>query len=157
MRRVLLLSAVCLGVYGCGGQPTGSTLPDAKLHIMRMARLYQQYSMQAAAKSQQRNENGFKQFLSTVGKESLEGLQANTGLDLLVSPRDKEPYVINWNAPSMMEGMKAMSKGGAAGGPIGTAWVAHEKTGVDGKRYVATAYGDAVEVDDEGFRKMVPQ
>lgn len=63
---------------------------------------------------------------------------------MFVSPRDNQPYVVTY--------------GTLAGppGPGGAPVVAHEKTGVEGRRFVASALGAVEDVDEARFRAMVP-
>jgi hypothetical protein len=63
---------------------------------------------------------------------------------LFVSSRDNKPYVVIYGT----------MPGGQ--GPGGAPVVAYEKEGVKGKRFVASALGAVVEVEEAEFRKMVP-
>ena len=64
---------------------------------------------------------------------------------LLISPRDNKPYVITYGTMSTNQG------------PGGVPVVAYEMDGLKGKRFVASALGGVVEVDEAEFRKMIPE
>jgi hypothetical protein len=63
---------------------------------------------------------------------------------MFISPRDNQPYVVIYGTLS------------GPPGPGGAPVIAHEKTGVEGKRFVASALGAVEEVDEARFRGMVP-
>ncbi|MFN0022037.1 MAG: hypothetical protein ACKVP0_27630 [Pirellulaceae bacterium] len=92
------------------------------------------------------SEAEFKAFLKeTKNADRLKETFKITDIDkLLISPRDNKPYVINFGT---MSGNL---------GPGGLPVVAYEKEGLKGKRFVASALGGVVEVDEAEFRKMIP-
>jgi hypothetical protein len=63
---------------------------------------------------------------------------------MFVSPRDHQPYAVIYGSLPRLPG------------PGGAPVVAHEKTGIEGKRFVASALGAVEEVDETKFRGMVP-
>ncbi len=91
------------------------------------------------------NEEGFRQHLQNTW-ENLKNFHQLTSVDdLLISNRDKQPYVILYGD---VTGPK---------GPAGMPVVAYEKTGVNGKRFVASSLGAIEEVDEKRFQELVPQ
>jgi hypothetical protein len=90
------------------------------------------------------NEAEFKTFLQSLSPDSLKSFNVPDVESLLVSTRDKKPYVIRYG--------KVTGPAGPGGMPV----VAYEQEGVDGKRYVATMVGAVEEVDEGRFRELVP-
>lgn len=90
------------------------------------------------------DEAEFKAFLKKVDPERLKSFQVTDVDSMFISTRDKQPYVVRYG--------KVEGPAGPAGLPV----VAYEQTGVGGKRYVASSVGAIQEVDEETFRKMVP-
>jgi hypothetical protein len=83
-------------------------------------------------------EKGFKSFLAGLSEQKRGDLQIGSTETLLVSPRDRQPFVIDYTIST-------------TGGAAPAAW---ERTGVDGRRYVVFLDARVDEVDDEAFRKM---
>jgi hypothetical protein len=90
------------------------------------------------------NEEEFKAYLKTVSPEALKSFNVTDAESLLVSTRDKKPYVIRYG--------KVTGPAGPGGMPV----FAYEQEGVGGKRYIATLVGAVEEVDDARFRELVP-
>jgi hypothetical protein len=90
------------------------------------------------------DEAEFKAFLRKVDPERLKSFQVEDVDSMFISSRDNQPYVVRYG--------KLEGSAGPAGQPV----VAYEQTGVGGKRFVASAIGAIEEVDEETFRKMVP-
>ncbi len=156
MFRKLGSASLILGVFlfiaGCGSSSGPTAIDESGKHIFRAQLLHQRFPMMNKGRSAKSVED-LKTFLNNLKKEDL----ANMGIDdpatALVSPRDNQPYVFNWSAPSHMDMMSAKGKPtGGAGGPI---WIVHEQTGQGGKRYVAVSMGQIYLLDDDGFRRMV--
>jgi hypothetical protein len=150
-RRMLgFLLGAALSLTGCGGGggEVDTVFEEGHQRMALAARLHQQFAMANRMRAP-RNEEELKKFLKTLKKEQLEEMGVADAAQLLISPRDNEPYVFNWSAPGMAE-MK-MNKGGAGG----FHWIAHEKTGVGGKRYIALNMGQIRLVDEENFRYFV--
>lgn len=75
-------------------------------------------------------------------KEFIRKADSNVNVDdIFVSPRDREPYVVQYKSGSNMLGPDAIT--------------VHEKTGVDGKRMVGFATGQVRIVDDAEFQKLM--
>jgi hypothetical protein len=68
---------------------------------------------------------------------------------LFVSPRDNEPYVINW-------GIRAQGVQKAPGEAPVPPIIIYEKTGADGTRYVANGWMSVRQLSDSEFAQEVP-
>jgi hypothetical protein len=90
------------------------------------------------------SEAEFKTYLKSLPPESLQSFNVTDMESLLVSTRDKKPYVIRYGKPS------------GPAGPGGMPVIAYEQEGVEGKRYIATMVGAVEEVDEARFRELVP-
>jgi hypothetical protein len=84
---------------------------------------------------------GFKEFVATLSPHRKESFGVTDTQELFVSPRDGEPFAINYDQPS-------------SGGHVPAIW---EQTGVNDKRYVLYADGNVEEVDEETFSKIKPK
>lgn len=90
------------------------------------------------------SEEEFKTYLKTIRPEALKSLNVTDIESLLISSRDKKPYVIRYG--------KVQGPAGPGGMPV----FAYEQDGIDGRRYVATSVGAVAEVDETKFRELVP-
>ena len=79
----------------------------------------------------------FIQENSTLGAEEVD--------KLFVSSRDNEPFVVFYNL--------RLTAPNAKGGPA----IAHEKTGVNGKRLVALPTTQVIEADENRLAELVPK
>lgn len=104
--------------------------------------------------------NAYKMAERTNGKppQSVEEIQthlkARKTEDVLVSPNDKEPFVILWGTKvelSPQEMMELSKKSGK--GPMTFPIFAYEQKGSGGKRYVLYIMGEAKQLTDEEFKK----
>lgn len=86
------------------------------------------------------NEEGLKAFVATLAPHRKETFGITDTQEIFVSPRDGQPFVINYDMPSS--------------GHVLAIW---EQTGTDGKRYVVYADGNVEEVDEETFSKIKPK
>jgi len=87
------------------------------------------------------DEADFKKILAEAGDSILRRAGVRTVDELLVSPRDSQPFVIAYGkqAPALLD------KG----------IVAHERTGVAGRRLVAYSLGYVSEVDEATFGSLL--
>lgn len=138
----LCLALPCLPLVGCGG-PSEVRNPQAKVesHLQTLSVLFMQYTSENKGQSPP-DEATFKKYVNGLPPERLMGKTAD---ELFISPRDSQPYVVFYGVKMGMPG---------AGPP---AVVAYEKTGVLGKRYIATALGGVEEVDEAKFQQLVPK
>jgi hypothetical protein len=86
----------------------------------------------------------FKAYIEASGKPILEANKISDVESLFTSSRDHQPYVILYGPLT------------GPPGPAGQPVFAYEKVGVNGKRYVASSLGAVEEVDEAGFKKVVP-
>jgi hypothetical protein len=140
---VLMSAVVLVPLAGCsgggGGEDTNPSSPESQ-HIMQAAGLVGAYK--SAHKGQApANTEALKTWAQGVPKE-LEKMNITNLDDVLVSPRDKEPYQI---APAP-KGMRAM-------GPPRI--VVYEKTGVRGKHKVASGMGTVDELDTKTLNSLL--
>lgn len=130
---LLLCASLSVLSIGCSAPaPEVSEEQDGTMRALAMA--YGQYVSQNRGRPP-KDEKRLRKFvedkqhiLDTFGVESID--------DMFVSPRDNEPYVVNY-------GKKARV-------------VAYEKVGVDGKRMIAEDLGVVREVDEAEFAELVP-
>jgi hypothetical protein len=123
---------------GCNSTSNSTSGDDGEPHITRLAAQYFLY-MNAHQGTAPPSEEAFKQFVAERAEAASASAGANTVDALFVSPRDHQPYVVLY---------------GADVGPEGV--VAYERSGVDGRRFVAYRAGFAREVDQAELRKIVP-
>ena len=129
----LLLATLSVLSVGCSeAAPEVSKEQDGSMRALAMA--YGQYVSQNRGRPP-KDEKRLRTFvedkqhiLDTFGVETIDAM--------FVSPRDNEPYVVNY-------GKKARV-------------VAYEKVGVDGKRMIAEDLGVVREVDEAEFSELVP-
>jgi hypothetical protein len=126
----------CL-LTGCGQKIEPQPLPAAEAVIRKLGSLYHDFG--ATQHKKPANMEELKAWAKKLPKTRLADLGIEDVEAIFVSPRDNQPYVL------------------VHGGPAGP-WqvVAHEKTGKDGKRYVVTAMGSALEIEDAAFKQNMP-
>jgi hypothetical protein len=124
--------SVLLGA-GCGGKSSASSQPQTS-HVRALTGLYS--GATAKLGHLPRNEQEFKSTVKTLPM-SLEKLRVASVDELFQSERDNQPLEV------------------AYGKPKGRDIVVHEKTGVDGKRFVGHMVGMVEEMDEEAFQKAV--
>jgi hypothetical protein len=133
------LAAVALAT-GCGNP---AKVAQESSNLKPLAVLYGQFIGQHQGKPPA-DEAEFKAFLKKLDPERLKSFQVADVDSMFISSRDNQPYIVRYG--------KLQGSAGPAAQPV----VAYEQTGVDGKRYVASSIGAIQEVDEETFRKMVP-
>ena len=142
---VLGSSAVWLAVLiGCQSASSDKS-EDTPTRLQTLHGLLTMYIMEVQTTQGERpsspsrpNAEGFKEWVTTLPPNRIGDIEAQK---LLVSPRDEEPFVINYDMAS-------------TGGHEPAIW---ERTGVNGKRYVIYADGNVEEVDEETFTKIKPK
>ena len=75
--------------------------------------------------------------MTSSGDEVLAWFDVDDPGKLLVSPRDNQPYEIYY------------------GGSRASHWIAHEKVGVDGKRWAVDQNGILQEMDEVAIREVI--
>jgi hypothetical protein len=129
---------------GCSG-PQNASKPLEESSIKPLAMYYGRSRSQNMGQPPA-DEQAFRKYLATMSAEDLKK-DFNVGSidELFISKRDNQPYVI-------MYGTNNNPPTGPGSQPV----VAYEKTGVGGKRYVATELGGVEEVDEARFKQLVP-
>ena len=143
--RFLVAQTLCLALValvGCSSRPEPP--PPAEVHLKALAVFFGRYLGQHRGQSP-RDEKELKEFINTMPADDLKSLGVESVDAVFVSPRDNQPYVVKYGEPVGMPG------------PQGFPVVAHEQTGVGGKRYVAFAMGDVQLVDEERFKQLSSQ
>lgn len=139
---MMALALLC-AIAGCGN-PGRTNKQEEESSLKPLAKFYGDFVNQHRGKPPA-DEDEFKTFLKEASNTNL--LKAEfqiTDIDkLFISPRDNQPYVIYYKTISQSQG------------PGGAPVVAYEKTGVNGKRFVASVLGGVVQLDDSAFSSMV--
>jgi len=149
VRKLLSLKTTCAALLLCavsGCYDRGrSNKAEQESPLKPIAIFYGDFLNQHQGKPPA-SEAEFKAFLKEAkNADRLKESFKITDIDkLLISPRDNQPYVIAYGTMS--------SSQGPGGAPV----VVYEKEGLKGKRFVASALGGVVEVDEAEFRKMIP-
>ena len=138
---VCLCSLVWVALAGCESR---RKVPEEETRLTKLARLYGHYE-RTKRKGPPPNVEALKQFGKSLSADDLKSVGLESGdLDqIFVSSRDNEPFVY-----------RPPSKGAV---PLPNAVVFYEKTGKDGKRYVAYPMGKVEEVDEAKFKELVPE
>ncbi len=141
--RLMMALALLCAIAGCGN-PGRTNKQEEESSLKPLAKFYGDFVNQHRGKPPA-DEDEFKTFLKEASNTNL--LKAEfqiTDIDkLFISPRDNQPYVIYYKTISQSQG------------PGGAPVVAYEKTGVNGKRFVASVLGGVVQLDDSAFSSMV--
>ena len=127
---------------GCSSSGPPKIEQTAESNLKNIYVLFGQYSGKNQGKAPP-DEATFKAFVQKLEPERLEEMAVPSADSLFISPRDKEPFTLYYNRQSTMPGV------GQAG------ILAHEKTGVDGKRWVLLTTGEIEEVDQSRFDELV--
>jgi hypothetical protein len=138
MRPVFLVLAPLVFVAGC----SSSSQPPARKHIADLGNFLGQYAASNANKAPPSDE-AFKKFLTDTRKKSDHD-------DVLVSPTDKEPYVIRYGISYQP---KLGKEGNLPPSQLPKIVAAHEKTGAEGKIWVTYAGGLFEQIDAASLPK----
>jgi hypothetical protein len=123
-------------VIGCGEQGNGQELPESNLRLVAV--LYSQY-LSAHGGEAPADAVDFRAFVESLGPGVLQRAGLSGIDDLLVSPRNGEPFAIKYE-----DGDWALD--GA---------IAYEQEGSDGTRYMATDLGSVSEITEAQFQKRM--
>ncbi len=142
-RRLLGPAALlCALALGCGGGGTGTSDPEAKLRLERLLEVYQTFASRQPQGKGPPDEQALKDFVKKLPREEQDRLKVGDDVEaaLLTSPRDGQKFEVRY---------------GLALDPAAeTRAVAWEKTGKNGKRYVALSMGYVEEYEEEGFQAL---
>jgi hypothetical protein len=137
--RACALIALAPLFAGCSPRPSRTELPDAERHILRFSSLYGEF--QGTHGRPPKSMDELKTWLKSQPKARLTRYNAEDVDQAVVSPRDKEPYVLI--DPKLVQ----QAPGGMA------RVIAHEKTGVGGKKMTVSRMGGAQEMTDEEIQQ----
>lgn len=140
---LLLVELPVLALVGCGA-PSEVPQEEPVVHLKALAVLYGRYVGSHRGQSPP-SEAEFKKFIQSLPKTELETLKVADVDSLFISPRDNQPYQVQYNIP--------LPPPGPQGAPV----VAYEQTGSGGERYVATSLGDVQLVDEAKFQEVAPK
>ena len=138
---LLWLPLVCLACCGCGGSRAAESPGSGKAVLDEVNRAYVGH-LRTNRYRAPADEQEFKTILKQAGDAALKRAGVGTVEQLLVSPRDSQPFVIKY--------------GKDAGRLLERGVVAYEKTGVAGRRLVGFDLGFVKEVDEKEFKELLP-
>jgi hypothetical protein len=144
-RICTVVLSLVVGLIGCGSRLPTDTAEGKNLRALAI--FYGRFIGSHKGRSPA-NEAEFKKFILSLPapeREALGVADPNNIDTLFTSPRDGQPYVIRYK----------QSSSGLVGGQATV--FAYEKTGKNGKRYVATSVGNVEEVDEQRFKQLVPE
>jgi hypothetical protein len=118
-------------LMGCSDDKKTSEVTKDEVAIKNVGLAYLDASN--ALKRGPANPNELKPYLKKYGDPD----------QLLISPNDGQPYEIAWGIMPLRPSQAAQSK----------RFLAHEKTGKDGKRYALDFRGNVLHLSDEEFAK----
>jgi hypothetical protein len=134
-RRVPLgLTALLVGLTGCGSGPKVVPLTDSEKKLTFIALAYNEAHSKLGHAP--KNAEEIKPFLKEFGDAD----------ELLVSPNDRQPYVVVWGADP--------SRGGPTDYRGMWQIIAYEQKGAGGKRAVTDIRGRPLTVPEEDFPKL---
>jgi len=141
---VWLFLLACVAITGCGG---GRKVPEEENRLTKLARLYGR--SQSKFRGPPPSVDALKEFARSLDADGLKsiGLESSDLDQIFVSSRDNEPFV--YRKPAKGVGMP----GPGASSEV----VFYEKTGKNGKRYVAYVTAKVEEVDEAKFKQLVPE
>ena len=135
-----IASLICLVFLGCGSSKIEQR--PVEVSLQKLVVLYGQYLGRHRGDTPA-DEAEFRKFIDELSETERTSRGLNDVEALFSSPRDKQRYVVRY--------------GGKIGapGPHGAPWIAHEKEGQGGKRYVGFATGQMDEVDERRFQEIL--
>jgi hypothetical protein len=138
LRGLLAVLLTCVAVVGCSSGR--KEIPPEETRIKNLLTLRGQYVQRNKGKVPP-NVEVLKQFAKTLSAEELKarGIEGDVA-ETFISPRDNEPFVYR-------------PKDGTTPNLV----VFYEKTGKDGKRWVAYATQNVELIDEARFKELVPE
>lgn len=140
LRCLVVVLFVGTSLNGCSS--TKSQPAPVENSLQTLSVLYGQYLGAHRGKSPD-NETEFRKYIESLSDTDRQNRGISDISQIFLSPRDGQAYVVQY-------GVKM-----GPPGPDGAPWVAHEKDGQGGKRFVAFVTGQIEEVDESRFWKIV--
>lgn len=137
---IIFVCTLCCLQTSCTSGPTAP--PEGEAHLGKLARAYGMYQAKHRGQTPP-SEAKFKEFLKN-NKEIRTNFKIDDVNALFISPRDKQPYVVKYGLRST-----------AIINPKLPPLIAYEKTGVNGKHYVAYGTTEVTEVDEARLKELV--
>jgi hypothetical protein len=136
------LSSACFAAFaGCGRSQATAPLGHAGSVLGELTKAYAGH-LRASGFKPLADEAELKTILAKAGDGVLKRAGVRSIDDMLVSPRDSQPFVIAY--------------GKAARRLLDEGVVAYEQTGVSGRRMVGFALGYVQELDQQAFDQLLP-
>ena len=135
------MAILCCAVFlGCGSAKVEPR--PVEMSLQKLVVIYGQY-LRDHRGSAPADEAAFRKSIEELPESDRTARGLNDIDALLTSPRDKQLYVVRYG-----------DKIGAPG-PNGAPWIAHEKTGQGGQRYVGFATGQMEEVSEQRLQEVL--
>jgi len=136
----VIVAFTAFAIVGCGSTTVD---PAVATNLKAVASMYTEYSA-AHSNTGPTDLDSFKKFARTIDSRTLGslGIELNRLDDFFVSPRDKQPLQIRFGVPVTNLGQNA---------PL----IAHEQTGVGGKKLAVYANNKILELDDAALKQAI--
>ncbi len=139
-----LVLVMCVLALGCGRSRRQAAAREES-RLKPLAVLYGQFTGRNRG-NPPAGEAQCKEFIRSLGAESLASFEVDDVDEMFISERDGKPYAVLYGDSA------DANPPGPAGAPV----IAYEQEGVRGKRFVASSMGAVEEVDEARFRELVP-
>ena len=128
---------LAISVVGCSSNPPPPPVDASAEQLHWIFRAYKQTELQS--KQPPKSADEIKAALQEAGGSASD----------LVSPNDKQPYVIIWGTRTVLGPDSLPKTGSATAFPI----LAYEASGINGKRFTVDTRGQVLPLTDEEFRR----
>lgn len=139
-----LVAAILVGITFGGCSSAKPQQAPTEVSLQTFSVLYGQY-LGAHRGQTPGSEAELRKYVEGLSEADRKSRGISDVSQIFLSPRDGQAYVVRY-------GVKV-----GVPGPDGAPWVAHEKDGKDGKRFVAFVTGQIEEVDEARFAKIIDQ
>jgi hypothetical protein len=151
------LAALSVTLVGCSGPRGGNDTSETAQRLKQLRLHYVNYMAQHQGRPPA-NEKEFQDYVSKLPPAQQGAGPAGNATAVLISPRDNQPFVVNWGfnpqAPIRPRSGPPPATQGGSPPKLLEPVLAYERTGQDGKRYVLYASGRIEEVDPATAREL---